>query len=277
MSEHAAPAAIPEWTPARPWRAIDFVADLHLAPGQPRTVEAFARYLQATKADHLVLLGDVFEVWVGDDSRELAFERTLGDLFADAARTRQIHFMPGNRDFLVGPGLLAEIGITALPDPSCLHAAGRRWLLAHGDAQCLADARYQAYRAQVRSPAWQQGFLARPLQERVALAREMRTESMRVQREDVETRADLDAQACRALLAACGAHEMIHGHTHRPAVHDLGGGMRRHVLSDWDLDDASAPRAEVLRLEPDGCLRRITPRAACARESPEGLFPEEEP
>jgi UDP-2,3-diacylglucosamine hydrolase len=258
-----------EWAPAAHWRAIDFVADLHLAAEHPRTLCAFGEYLQGTQADHVVLLGDVFEVWVGDDGRELAFEHSLLTLLAEAARARRLFFMPGNRDFLVGASLLAELGITALPDPCCLHAAGRRWLLAHGDAQCLGDEPYQRYRTQVRSPAWQQAFLARPLAERIALARAMREESMRVQRErsaakpGMESVVDLDAAACRALLAACGAREMIHGHTHRPAVHDLGEGLRRHVLSDWDLDDAKAPRAELLRLLPDGNLHRLTPQAAC--------------
>jgi len=257
-------AALPVWAPRAGWRAIDFVADLHLAPDHPRTLQAFETYLQEGAADHVLLLGDVFEVWVGDDARAFPFERALLDLLQRAARRRTLAFMPGNRDFLFGTRLLAELGMSALPDPCCLHAAGQRWLLAHGDAQCLADHGYQAYRAQVRSRGWQDAFLARPLAQRVELARAMREESMRVQREPARAAADLDAPACRALLASCGAREMIHGHTHRPGVHDLGGGLRRHVLSDWDLDDAHAPRAEVLRLVPDGRLRRIAPEAAGA-------------
>lgn len=267
MSEGAALHALHvlhEWAPAAHWRAIDFVADLHLAPEHPRTLCAFGEYLQGTQADHVVLLGDVFEVWVGDDARNLPFEHGLVEMLAAAARVRPLHFMSGNRDFLVGPQLLAASGMNALPDPCCLHAAGTRWLLAHGDAQCLDDTRYQTYRAQVRSPEWQQGFLRRPLAERIALAHAMRQESMRLQREGTETSTDLDVGACRALLQACGAREMIHGHTHRPAVHELGDGMRRHVLSDWDLDSAAAARAGVLRLHASGHLQRLAPQDAGA-------------
>jgi len=266
--------ALPAWAPSAPWQAIDFVADLHLAPQQPRTLRAFGEYLHGTRADHVVLLGDLFEAWVGDDSRNLPFERTVVDMLAAVARRRRLYFMPGNRDFLIGAELLAATGMSALPDPCCLEAAGGRWLLAHGDAQCLDDQPYQAYRAQVRSRAWQDTFLARPLHERLELARTMREESMRVQRDQAGATVDLDAFACRRLLAACHAHEMIHGHTHRPATHDLGGGKRRHVLSDWDLDDAGAPRAQVLRLMPDGSLHRITPEAACALDAPRTTGPE---
>lgn len=262
MSDDAA-RVVPTWAPAPGWHAIDFVSDLHLAPDLPRTVQAFTHYLQGTQADCVVLLGDVFEVWVGDDSRTLPFEAALVDRLADAARTRAFYFMPGNRDFLVGADLLAATGMRALPDPCCLDAQAGRWLLAHGDAQCLADAPYQAFRAEVRSAAWQQAFLAQALPQRIELARAMRTQSQRVQRTGMMPLTDLDGDACRALLRSCGAHEMIHGHTHRPAVHDLGHGMRRHVLSDWDLDDLQRPRAEVLRLHPDGRLQRLTPQAAC--------------
>ena len=116
----------------------------------------------------------------------------------------------------------------------------------------------------MRDPAWQQAFLTRPLAERIEIARAMRRESMRQQQGVTESIGDLDAPACRALLHRAGASVLLHGHTHRPAVHDLGQGLSRQVLSDWDLDDAAAPRAEVLRLSPAGSLRRMAPDAACA-------------
>jgi UDP-2,3-diacylglucosamine hydrolase len=118
----------------------------------------------------------------------------------------------------------------------------------------------------VRAPQWQQAFLARPLAERSAVAQAMRAESRRLQSEQglqEGMAADLDAEACRALLRGCGATTLLHGHTHRPAGHDLGDGLRREVLSDWDLDDPAAPRAEVLRLHADGRLQRLAPAAAC--------------
>lgn len=257
-------SALPVWTPPAGWRSIDFISDLHLAPDHPRTVQAWARYLAHTRADAVVMLGDVFEAWVGDDSRSLPFERGLVDAINLATSRRTVAFMAGNRDFLVGPALIEAAGLLHLSDPTCLAAWGRRWLLVHGDAQCLEDRRYQAFRAQVRDPAWQQAFLARPLAERVEIARAMRRESMRQQQGATESIGDLDREACRALLQRADAQVLLHGHTHRPAAHDLGDGLSREVLSDWDLDDAAAPRAEVLRLSPDGSLQRITPETACA-------------
>lgn len=258
------PDTLPVWMPPARWQAIDFISDLHLAADHPLTVQACVRYLGATRADVVILLGDVFEAWVGDDSRGLPFEAGLVQAFAEAARTRTLAFMAGNRDFLVGAEMLAACGLTGLADPCILQAAGRAWVLAHGDAQCLSDLRYQAFRALVRSGPWQQEFLARPLADRIEQARAMRRESMRLQQGGTESAGDLDPEACRDLLQRAGATTLIHGHTHRPALHDLGGGLARLVLSDWDLDDDRMPRAEVLRLTPDGLLRRLSPAAACA-------------
>jgi UDP-2,3-diacylglucosamine hydrolase len=256
-------SALPVWTPPAGWRSIDFISDLHLAPDHPHTVRAWARHLAQSRADAIVMLGDVFEAWVGDDSRDQPFERSLVDAIKVGASRRTVAFMAGNRDFLVGPELMAAAGLLPLADPTCLQAWGHRWVLVHGDAQCLQDQRYQAFRAQVRDPAWQQAFLARPLAERIEIARAMRRESMRQQLGATESVGDLDAEACRTLLRRAGASVLLHGHTHRPAMHDLGDGLSRQVLSDWDLDAPDHPRAEVLRLSHDGSLRRLTPEAAC--------------
>ncbi|MFT3816058.1 MAG: UDP-2,3-diacylglucosamine diphosphatase [Rubrivivax sp.] len=252
------------WTAPPHWRAIDFISDLHLHAGLLHTTAAWTHFLQHSRADAICMLGDVFEAWIGDDSRHLPFERALVDAIRAGAQTHAIAFMPGNRDFLAGAALCADAGMRLLEDPTCLHAWGRRWLLAHGDAQCLDDVRYQAFRAQVRAPQWQQAFLAKPLAERSAIAQAMRTESRRQQGLHEGMAADLDAEACRALLRAGGATTLLHGHTHRPGGHDLGGGLRREVLSDWDLDDGAAPRAEVLRLHADGRLQRLSPEQACS-------------
>jgi UDP-2,3-diacylglucosamine hydrolase len=174
-------------------------------------------------------------------------------LLREASQRVALFFMPGNRDFLVGPALLADAGMAALPDPTVLDAFGQRWLLAHGDAQCLDDTAYQAFRRQVRSPAWQAQVLAQPLAARQALGRQMREGSRAAQAAQLMA-TDLDADACRALLREAGATTMIHGHTHRPAEHDLGGGLRRVVLSDWDLD-ATPPRGDVIRLSAAGLQR----------------------
>ena len=255
--------ALHHWHAPEHWRAIDFVSDLHLSPALPRTLDAFVHWLGHTRADAVCLLGDVFELWVGDDSCTLPFEGRVTARLAAAAQRLPIHFMPGNRDFLIGDAMRAAAGLQPLGDPCCLHAWGRRWVLAHGDAQCLDDAEYQAFRRQVRDPDWQRSFLAQPLQSRLDTAQRMRAASRARRAGAVESVGDLDADACRMLLDGAGCTTLIHGHTHRPARHDLGQGCQRWVLSDWDLDDTQAPRAELLRLRHDGTLARLTPEQAC--------------
>jgi UDP-2,3-diacylglucosamine hydrolase len=227
--------------------------DLHLGPDTPATLARLARHLAETPAQAVLLLGDIFEVWVGDDARHEPFEAGVVRLLREASQRLALFFMPGNRDFLVGAALLADAGMTALPDPTVLDAFGQRWLLVHGDAQCLDDAAYQAFRRQVRSPEWQAQVLAQPLVARQALGRQMREGSRAAQAAQLMA-TDLDAQACRALLREAGATTMVHGHTHRPAEHDLGDGLRRIVLSDWDAD-ATPPRGDVIRLSAAGLQR----------------------
>lgn len=235
------------------WQQVDLLSDLHLGPDTPATTARLERHLAETPAQAVLLLGDIFEVWVGDDARHEPFEAGVVRLLREASQRLALFFMPGNRDFLVGPDLLADAGMTALPDPTVLAAFGQRWLLVHGDAQCLDDQAYQAFRRQVRSPAWQVQVLAQPLAARQALGRQMREGSRAAQAAQLMT-TDLDADACRTLLAEAGATTMIHGHTHRPAEHDLGAGLKRVVLSDWDLE-ASPPRGDVIRLSAAGLQR----------------------
>lgn len=235
------------------WQQVDLLSDLHLGPDTPGTLARLEKHLAETPAQALLLLGDIFEVWVGDDARHQPFEAGCVAMLRAASRRLDLFFMPGNRDFLVGADMLADCGITALPDPTVLAAFGQRWLLAHGDAQCLADTAYQAFRRQVRSPAWQAQVLAQPLAARQALGRQMREGSRAAQAAQLMA-SDLDADACRELLAEGQARTMIHGHTHRPAEHDLGAGRRRVVLSDWDFD-AQPPRGDVIRLSAAGLAR----------------------
>jgi len=248
--------------PAR-WRAIDFISDLHLDAAHPKTFEGWKRELLETSADAVFLLGDVFEAWVGDDARFDGFERECAQVLKAAAAVRTVAFMAGNRDFLVGEALLAESGVQRLHDPTLLTAWGQVVLLTHGDALCLADTDYQRFRVMVRNPAWQQAFLARPLPERRAVARQMRDASEANKSGQTPADwADVDRDAALAWLHAAGSSQMVHGHTHRPGSELLAPGFQRHVLSDWDLD-APAPRAEVLRLTPAG-LARLTPEQALA-------------
>jgi UDP-2,3-diacylglucosamine hydrolase len=239
------------------WRAIDLLSDVHLHTDMPRTFDAWSRHMLATDADAVFILGDLFEVWVGDDARDGDFERRCVDVLRRAARRAFVAFMPGNRDFLVGDGMLAEAGLRRLADPTLLRGFGRRVLLMHGDALCLDDTDYQRFRDWVRGADWQRDFLARPLPERRALARAMRdVSSQRQAGMPAGQWADVDEPEALAWMDECGADTLVHGHTHRPASHPLPGGRTRQVLSDWDLDGPAPPRAGVLRLSAAG-LRQV--------------------
>jgi UDP-2,3-diacylglucosamine hydrolase len=273
------------------WRTVDFISDLHLNAGEPATFSAWRHYLQTTPADAVFMLGDVFEVWVGDDilsgdalatgGKALAlddgaampgsaamddsasFEQHCAQALRQAAERLDLFFMPGNRDFLVGQRFMDRCRATLLSDPSVLTFAGQRWLLTHGDALCLDDTDYLKFRQQVRSPEWQRAFLGKPLAERQAIARHMRAQSQAHQqggreggKEGGQNYADVDSAAACQWLQAAAAATLIHGHTHKPAAHDLGGGLRRVVLSDWDAQ-ARPPRADALRLTASAGLQRI--------------------
>jgi UDP-2,3-diacylglucosamine hydrolase len=245
-----------EYVAPEAWRAIDFVSDLHLSERMPRTYQAWRTHLVQTRADAVFMLGDLFEVWVGDDARTQGFARLAVEAMAEAASFRTLGIMVGNRDFLLGVATLRDCGATALPDPTLLSAWGQRIVLTHGDALCLADLPYQRLRRMFRSPEWQREFLARPLAERQRFAAEVRARSQGRTQLDGDPALDVDAAEAVSLLHGLGAAEMVHGHTHRPGSGELGPGFKRHVLSDWDLD--AADRAQVLRLTRDG-FQRLPP------------------
>jgi UDP-2,3-diacylglucosamine hydrolase len=212
--------------------------------------------MAALQADALFILGDLFEAWVGDDAAQVAgFEQQCADVLRHAAQRMPVFFLAGNRDFLVGIGLAQATGMTILPDPTVFEFGAKRWLLSHGDALCLGDTEYLAFRAQVRQPAWQQAFLAQPLAARQQVARGMRAESEQLKRTGREY-ADVDTAAALQWLEAAGAQVLVHGHTHKPAEHALDTTHRRIVLSDWDAD-AVPPRLEALRLHADGRSERV--------------------
>lgn len=217
---------------------------------------AWRRYMAALQADALFILGDLFEAWVGDDAAEAAgFEQQCAEVLRATAARLPVFFLAGNRDFLVGTGLARATGLTLLADPTVFSFGPRRWLLSHGDALCLGDTEYLAFRAQVRAPAWQQAFLAQPLASRQQVARGMRAESEQLKRTGRDY-ADVDTAAALQWLEAAGADILVHGHTHKPAEHALDATRRRIVLSDWDAA-AVPPRLEALRLHVDGRSERV--------------------
>ena len=230
------------------WQCVDFISDLHLHASDPLTFQVWRAFLEQTAADAVFILGDLFDVWVGDDVLSLpeGFERQCADVLRTAARRVDLYIMCGNRDFLMGAPLMVECGCTLLEDPTVLSFADQRWLLTHGDALCHGDIDYMQFRAKVRNPHWQQDFLDKPLAQRMDLGRAMRVES-ETHKNDAAVYVDLDSQATDVLLQSRNAGHMVHGHTHRPARHLLEAGRERLVLSDWD-QCATPARAEVLRL-----------------------------
>ena len=238
------------------WRTVACISDLHLQASEPSTFAAWQRSMANCTADAIFILGDLFEVWVGDDALDAepdGFDAACVQVLRDTARQRPVFFMHGNRDFLVGRACLDACGVTLLDDPTVLQFAGQRWLLSHGDALCLDDVDYLQFRAVVRSPQWQEDFLAKPLAERQQIARGIRSQSESRKRSGV-VYADVDTVAALAWLQTAQATTLIHGHTHRPAWHDLGHGLQRWVMTDWDAS-AQPPRGEWLNLSAAGVQR----------------------
>lgn len=245
------------------WRAVDLISDLHLQASEPATFEAWRAYMQSTSADAVLLLGDVFEVWVGDDAvAQDPFLQACADVLRQASQRMSVGFMAGNRDFLVGPAFLGECGVETLQDPTLLAWGTQRILLSHGDALCLGDEAYQRFRAVARTTAWQTEFLVKPLSERLAMAQAMRAQS-EAHNQSMQSFADADADMTRHWLQQTGSRHLIHGHTHRPADHAVAGFVdaRRQVLSDWHVQPGQV-RAEVLRLHADGHSERLSPLSA---------------
>ena len=215
-----------------------FVSDLHLDAGRADSTRQFLDLLagEARGADALYILGDLFESWIGDDDdAELAgiVVRALRDL-ADAHVP--IFFVHGNRDFLLGEDYAARAGLQLLPEASVVALYGEPTLLLHGDTLCTDDHVYQAFRRQSRDPRWRAAMLARPLPERRALAAAARAESARHMAASSEAIMDVNAGAVASAFRTHGVRRMIHGHTHRPAIHEVdvdGTRCTRIVLGDW--------------------------------------------
>lgn len=229
-----------------------FISDLHLTAELPEITRSFHRFLatRASGAASLYILGDFFDVWIGDDADSPLIEEVsagLADLAADGTR---LYLMHGNRDFLIGRAfaLRCDASLIAEPYPLTLH--GRQYLLMHGDVLCTDDHDYQAFRRMVRNPDWQRDFLSRPLAERRAFAEEARQKSRSMNSNKPEAIMDVNPDAVKQMMIRQGCQCLIHGHTHRPAVHDVqlpGRSAQRIVLGDWD-----GPQACFLQIDADG-------------------------
>lgn len=240
---------------ARPFAL--FVSDLHLQASHPRTMDAFLGFLleHAAHAERLYLLGDIFEYWAGDDDIADPFNASIVAALRSLSDSGTlVYWLAGNRDFLVGPAFADAAGLRLLQEPHLIEAGARRIALVHGDAQCTHDTNYMAFRAQVRDPAWQAQFLGMPLAQRKAIIAGLREGSREAQSGQSYEIMDVTPAAVDEVFAALDASAIIHGHTHRPAVHEHDGKLR-YVLPDWELDQEPV-RGGWIAVHGDGSIVR---------------------
>lgn len=229
-----------------------FISDLHLEDSRPQMTELLLRLLagRAREADALYILGDLFEYWIGDDFVSPTAEAVAGATRDLADSGVPVYFMQGNRDFLLGPEYARRAGMELLPESLVVDLHGTATLLLHGDTLCTDDAAYQSFRRQVRDPQWQEAFLARSPEERVAVAQQARDASKQHTSAASMDIMDVNEAAVKEAFEQQGVQHMIHGHTHRPAFHEheLAGGATGHriVLADW------YQKGSVLRVTPEG-------------------------
>ena len=215
-----------------------FISDLHLDPERPDITSQCLDFLdaEAGRARSLYILGDLFESWIGDDDPDPEKRRVIERLAKVSAGGTRLFFMHGNRDFLIGPDFSRRTGCVVLEDPTVVDLFGERVLLMHGDTLCADDVAYQAFRAMVRDPAWQSAFLARSLEERAVLARSAREQSQAASAGKPADIMDVNADAVADAMRRHEVRLLLHGHTHRPAVHHFeldGRNATRIVLGDW--------------------------------------------
>jgi UDP-2,3-diacylglucosamine hydrolase len=216
-----------------------FIADLHLDPSRPHITELFERYLasdEVRQADALYILGDLVEAWIGDDDDAELPERIARAIRGVRDAGVPVYFMVGNRDFLLGQDFAHRAGFELLDDGTVHTLHGQPTLLMHGDVLCTDDVAYQAVRQQVRTPQWQAQILSMPLDARRAFAAKAREDSRAHTGSTMETIMDVNTDAVADAMRKAGVTRLIHGHTHRPAVHRFeldGQTAERIVLGDW--------------------------------------------
>jgi UDP-2,3-diacylglucosamine hydrolase len=217
--------------------ATYFISDLHLQASEPNVARGFLAFLDNLKdAEALYILGDFFEFWIGDDYSD-AFTEQIKASLKQASKRYQLFFMPGNRDFMIGERFCHETGITLLPDPCKIEVEGKTLLLMHGDSLCTLDVAYMQTRQLLRNPAWQASMLEKSIDERLQFALKARRESS-TQDPSMKNSEIMDVTPDEVIrvMNEAGVDLLIHGHTHRPKVHehDLASGKGcRMVLGDW--------------------------------------------
>ena len=215
-----------------------FISDLHLDASRPAVTDAFLNFLQttATEADTLYILGDLFEVWYGDDHGDAHYTRVTEALAELASSGTRCFFMVGNRDFIIGRDFLAASGLMLLPDPTLIYVGNDSVLLSHGDMLCTDDLAYQRFRRIIRNPYLQALYNALPRSARHGIANKMRSESSAAYEQKGPEIMDVNQHAVELLLRDFKVHTLLHGHTHRPGINNFeldGKPARRIVLGDW--------------------------------------------
>ena len=215
-----------------------FISDLHLAPERPEIIHLFERFVDeiAIHAERLYILGDFLEYWLGDDDKAVGLESTFQSLKKLSDAGVSVFFMAGNRDFLIGHKLAQKCGFKIIDEPFIETIHGQATLLMHGDTLCTDDIAYQSFRAVVRNKAWQDDVLGKSLEEREQLAQSMRQQSEQANTEKTEEIMDVNQNAVIETMQAHSVSLLIHGHTHRPAIHEFkidDHPAKRIVLSDW--------------------------------------------
>jgi len=215
-----------------------FVSDLHLEAERPDIGNQFIEFLktEAMEADDLYILGDLFEASVGDDDPNTHYAKIKMAIRKVVDKGVPVYFMHGNRDFMIGRQFANETGVEILKDPYPVDMYGQKALLSHGDALCIDDKQYQRVRMMTRNPDWQASILAKPLKERLRIAEEARRQSLERTLNMSMDIMDVNQDEVRRVIIEHGVDVLLHGHTHRPAVHNIDLGNRRAqriVLGDW--------------------------------------------
>lgn len=218
--------------------SILFISDLHLSGERENITELFIDFLdqRASKADALYILGDLFEVWPGDDMIQPDYKDSIIAMKQLADSGIPLFIMQGNRDFLMAEQFADVSGATLIEDPTVIDLYGTPTLLMHGDTLCTDDVEYQKFRAMVRDPRWKADFISKPNEERLAMTTKYRKISKKETAKKTMNIMDVNQQAVEAEMLDKNIHQLIHGHTHRPAIHKFSINnqeMKRIVLGDW--------------------------------------------
>ena len=215
-----------------------FASDVHLCADRPEAVSAFQAFLSGPvrRSRRLYLLGDVFDLWLGDDDDRSPHPQVEAALAGTVSAGVPVDLIRGNHDFLLGDAFAQRTGCRLVDEPHVIEVDGERVVLLHGDTLCTRDAEYQAFRRYARDPGHQRAFLARPMEQRMQEAARIRATSDSRTRLKAEDIMDVTDDEVARVIAEFGATRMIHGHTHRPAVHELDledAPSTRIVLGDW--------------------------------------------